>query len=118
MTDPRTETGGPMNRAVKSHSMKLDGTVTYGNLLTAAAAVVSVAVGWGVMTARQDAADQRQAAQGVEFSRAIARIDDALKEQRNDQKDLAKAVQAITTDTALIRGRLASNDGGSPRTNK
>ena len=76
-----------------------------------AGTIVAVAVSWGVMTARQDAADQRQAAQGVEFSRAIARIDEALKEQRNDQKDLAKAVQAITTDTALIRGRLASNDG-------
>lgn len=99
-----------MNRAVKSHTMRLDGTITYGNLLTAAGTIVAVAVSWGVMTARQDAADQRQAAQGVEFSRAIARIDDALKEQRTDQKELARAVQAITTDTALIRGRLATND--------
>lgn len=105
-------------RKVKSHPMKLDGTVTYGNLITAGAAVVSVALGWGVMTARQDASDLRQAAQSVEFTRAIARIDDALKEQRNDQKDLAKAVQAITTDTALIRGRLSGNDGGNPTVRK
>ena len=99
-----------MNRAVKSHSMRLDGTITYGNLLTAVGSIVAIAVSWGVMTARIEASDKRQEAQGVEFSRAIARIDDALKEQRNDQKDLAKAVQAITTDTALIRGRLATTD--------
>lgn len=103
-----------MNR-VKSHSMRLDGTITYGNLLTAAGTIVAVAVSWGVMTARQDAAEKSQAAQAQQFTQAIARIDEALKEQRTDQKDLARAVQTITTDTALIRGRLASSDSGSNR---
>jgi hypothetical protein len=98
------------HRQIKSGFMKLDGTITVGNLITAGAALVSIAIGWGMLTARMDANDQRQAAQGLQFSQAIARIDEALKEQRTDQKDLAKAVQAITTDTALIRGRLASND--------
>ena len=103
-----------MTRPVKSGFMKLDGTITLGNLITAGTAMVSIAIGLAVMTARQDAQDMRLTTQGVEFTRAIARIDDALKEQRTDQKDLAKAVQAITTDTALIRGRLAGNDGTGP----
>lgn len=85
-------------------------TVTLGNLLTAGGAIVSVAVAWGAMTARMDASDQRIVAQRLELTTAIAEIREGMKEQRNDQRDLAKAVQAITTDTALIRGRLASND--------
>lgn len=103
---------------VKSGFMAYDKTVTLGNLMTAGAALVSVAVGWGMLTARMDAADQRLITQNVQFTQAIARIDEALKEQRLEGKDLAKSLNAITTDTALIRGRLASGDGSPTRSSK
>ncbi len=95
--------------------MKIDGTITMGNLITAGAAMLSVGIGWGVVNGRLDAQADRQLAQGAQFSQAILRIDEALKEQRQDQKDLAKVVNLITTDTALIRGRLSGNDGNSQR---
>lgn len=107
-----------MNRAVKSHSMRLDGTITYGNILTAVGTIVAVAVSWGVMSTRQEAMDARITKQDAEFSKAISDVREAIKEQRLDTKELQKSVNAITTDTALIRGRLASNDGGSNRSTK
>lgn len=116
MSNPITETGRLMpNTRVKSGLMAYDKTVTLGNLITAGAAALSVAFGYGVLTTRMDAAEQRAGTQAVQFTQAIARIDEALKEQRQDQKDMARAVTAITTDTALIRGRLASNDSGAVR---
>jgi pyruvate-formate lyase len=116
MSNPITETGRLMpNTRVKSGLMAYDKTVTLGNLITAGAAAVSVAFGYGVLTNRMDAADQRMAAQAVQFTQAIARIDEGLKEQRQDQKDMTRAITSITTDTALIRGRLASGDTASVR---
>ena len=118
-SDPITETGGLMpHTRVKSGFMAYDKTVTLGNLMTAGAALVSVAVGWGMLTARMDAADQRLITQNVQFTQAIARIDEALKEQRLEMKDQARSLNSITTDTALIRGRLASGDGSAVRSNK
>lgn len=101
------------DRRVKSGFMHYDNTVTLGNVVTVVAAVAAAGIAWGVMSARQDAADLRDAAQNQQFSQAIARIDEALKEQRLEMKDQARALSAITTDTALIRGRLASSDGAA-----
>lgn len=107
------------NTRVKSGFMAYDKTVTLGNLITAGAAVFSVGMAWGVLSSRMDRTDDKLAGQTAQFTQAISRIDEALKEQRLEMKDQAKSLNAITTDTALIRGRLASGDGGaSPRTSK
>lgn len=108
----------PHRQQVKSAFMAYDKTVTLGNLITAGAAALSVAFGYGVLTSRMDHADQRLATQNVQFTQAIARIDEALKEQRLEMKDQARSLNSITTDTALIRGRLAGNDSGTTRTGK
>jgi hypothetical protein len=101
------------DRRVKSGFMHYDNTITLGNVVTVGMAVAAAGIAWGAMSARQDAADLRDAQQGQQFSQAISRIDEALKEQRLEMKDQARALSAITTDTALIRGRLAGNDGTS-----
>jgi len=93
--------------------MKYSGEITLGNLVSAGTALVAVAVGWGVLVTRVDASDQRMAAQRTEFTQALQDTKEAIKELRADSKELQKAVGAITTDTALIRGRLAGNDGPS-----
>lgn len=97
---------------VKSRAMKFDGTVTYGNLITAASAIVGLAIGWGMLTARMDAADNRATAQRVEFIQITNDLKEAIKEQRIEMRELQKTINVITTDTALIRGRLAGNDAG------
>lgn len=111
MSNPITETGGlePV-RPVNSHSMKFDGTVTYGNLITAGCALVSIAVGWGMLSARLDATDSRATAQRVEFVQITTDLKEGMKEQRTEMRELQKSVSAINTDTALIRGRLAGGD--------
>lgn len=103
------------DRRVKSGVMQYDNTVTLGNVISIAAAISAVGLAWGMMTARQDAADLRDAQQNVQFSQAINRIDEALKEQRAEMKDQSRAIGAITTDTALIRGRLAGEGTGMSR---
>lgn len=99
----------------KRSFMKFDSTVTSGNILTAAAALASVAMGWGMLTARMDAADVRATAQRAEFTQAISDVREALKEQRTETKELQRSLSTITTDTALIRGRLASSDSQAGR---
>lgn len=111
MTRTRPAPLEPENTSSKL--MRFDSTVTSGNILTAVAALVSVSVGWGMLTARMDAADQRAAQQRSEFTQAISDVRDALKEQRTETKELQKSIQTITTDTALIRGRLASTDNNT-----
>lgn len=107
-----TQHGAEMpDRRLKSSFMSYSNTITLGNILTAGSALLAVGVAWGLMTARQDAADLRDAQQNIQFSQAIAEVKEALKEQRLEMKDQARALSAITTDTALIRGRLAGNDG-------
>jgi len=100
---------------VKSGFMKYDNTITLGNVLTIGAAVVSVSVGWGVLTTRQDALKASSDDQRREFTAALADVREAIKEQRNDTKDLQKSVNAITENTALIRGRLAGDTTPTPR---
>lgn len=123
MGNPSTETGGlePRGgraRVAKSHPMKIDGTVTYGNLITAASALLSVAFGYGVLTNRMDASDQRATQQRVEFSQAVTDLREAIKDQRTEMKEVQRSINAITTDTALIRGRLASDGTASSRAQK
>lgn len=89
--------------------MTYDKTVTLGNLLTAGAALVSVAVAWGAMTARMDASDQRIVAQRLELTTVIAEIKEGMKEQRTDQKELSRKLDSLATDTAFIRGRAADS---------
>lgn len=123
MGNPSTETGGlePRGgraRVAKSHPMKIDGTVTYGNLITAASALISVAFGYGVLTNRMDASDQRAVSQRAEFSQAVVELKESIKEQRTEMKEVQRSINAITTDTALIRGRLASDGATSTRVPK
>lgn len=99
----------------KRRYMKFDPQITMGNILTAGAALVSVSVAWGVLTARMDAADQRAQQQRTEFSQAVADLREAIKEQRGEMRDVQKSINMITTDTALIRGRLASSDNTGAR---
>lgn len=103
---------------VKSRSMKFDGTITYGNLFAGACALVSVSIGWGALTNRMDAADQRSVATSLQFSSAISDVREAIKEQRSEMREVQKSVNAITTDTALIRGRLAGGDAPQGRVPK
>ncbi len=84
-------------------TMKLDGTITYGNILAALSAIAAAGIAWGVLTSQ--VSQQRQ-----EFTQAISDIKDSLRDQRLETKELQKSVNNITTDTALIRGRLASGD--------
>jgi hypothetical protein len=46
----------------------------------------------------------------AEFMQVITDMREAVREQRVEIKELQKSVNAITTDTALIRGRLAGGD--------
>lgn len=101
------------DRRVKSGFMSYTNTITLGNLVTAVSAVLGIGIAWGLMTARQDAAELRAAQQNIQFSQAIAEVKEALKEQRLELKDQARTLTTITADTALIRGRLASGDGAS-----
>lgn len=87
--------------------MKYDPTVTLGNYLTIIAAVVSVSVGWGVLTTRQDALEATSDDQRREFSQALSAMREEMREQRMDVKDLQKSVNLVSSDMALIRGRLA-----------
>lgn len=103
-----------MTRPVKSGFMKVDGTITVGNIFVAISAIVTVALSAGIMSGRLDKIEERAVTQRTEFSQALLDVKEGLKEQRQESKELAKAVQAITTDTALIRGRLAGNDGSNP----
>lgn len=123
MGNPNTETGGLEPRAgrarvAKSHPMKLDGTVTYGNLITAASALIGVAFGYGVLTNRMDASDQRATQQRAEFSQAVVELKESIKDQRVEMKEVQRSINAITTDTALIRGRLASDGASTTRAPK
>lgn len=123
MGNPNTETGGlePRGgraRVTKSHPMKLDGTVTYGNLITAASALIGVAFGYGVLTNRMDASDQRATQQRAEFSQAVVELKESIKDQRTEMKEVQRSINAITTDTALIRGRLASDGASTTRAPK
>lgn len=106
--DPHTE--GDAHHSVKSKFMNFDSTVTSGNILTAAAAVLSVGVGWGVLTARLDASDQRALAQRAEFAQMIADQRESMREQRAEMREVQKTLNGLSNDTALIRGRLASNE--------
>jgi septal ring factor EnvC (AmiA/AmiB activator) len=92
----------------KRATMKIDGTITYGNILAAVSAIAAAGIAWGVLTSQ--VSQQRQ-----EFTSAISDIKDSIREQRLETKDLQKSMNAITTDTALIRGRLASGDSNVTR---
>lgn len=95
--------------------MRLDGTITYGHILTAITVVLGFGAQWGMNQEKFSTQDKAIAAQYQQFAQSIARVDEALKEQRLEMKDQAKSLNAITTDTALIRGRLASGDGVAGR---
>lgn len=113
-SNPATETGELTHvraRQPKTHPMKLDGTITYGNIMVAASAALSVGIGWGILTSRQESTDKTVAAQSVEFKAAISDIKESQRDARLEAKELQRSVAAISTDTALIRGRLANGDG-------
>lgn len=117
--NPNTETGDLLpDGQVKSRVMRFDPTVTSGNILTAATAILAVGVGWGVLTARMDASERALMAQRQEINQMVADVREAMKEQRGEMRELQKSVNGITTDTALIRGRLAGSGESSNRVGK
>jgi len=91
----------------KSRWMKFDPTINSGTIIQIVVIIVGIVGGYSRLAATQEVQAEKTSAIIAQQSREAVATEKTLYTIQGDVKDLAKIVQAVKEDVAVLRGRAA-----------